>query len=145
MELKFSIQQIKLLASHFELNPSFIVKDGQTIEILTNISVEYSKQKGKIVAVKLSVTSDGKEQPFTFSTVFVGLFSFSKMPEKQNLDRIANVNCAAILLPYVRESIADLTRRAGIPPYHMNPVNFVAGYKSRQELEEKKGIKHKGE
>ncbi|MDP3298216.1 MAG: protein-export chaperone SecB [Thermodesulfovibrionia bacterium] len=29
------------------------------------------------------------------------------------------------MFPYVRETIADLTRRAGFPPLHLNPINFI--------------------
>lgn len=130
MEPEFSIAQIKLLASHFEMNPTFKQDEKNKIEIITNINVDHKKQrKGNIVTVTLTVTSDGKEQPFTFAIVYVGIFKFSKIPSKEDLRRIASINCAAIMLPYVRESIADLTRRASIPPFHMDPVNFVSSYK----------------
>jgi preprotein translocase subunit SecB len=139
MELRFSIKQIRLLASHFEFNPSFPLKERENVEIVTDMSIDYKKQRGKIVTVTLSVTSDGKEQPFTFSTVFAGIFKFSEMPDKEDLDRVVNINCAAILLPYVRESIADLTRRASIPPFHLDPINFVSAYK-RPEASRKKEV-----
>ena len=58
-------------------------------------------------------------------------FKFSKLPPKRDLEKIVHVNCAAIIFPYVRETIADLTRRASILPFHMEPINFVALYEDR--------------
>jgi len=33
-----------------------------------------------------------------------------------------------VLFPYVRETIADATLRAGYPPVHLQPINFEALY-----------------
>ncbi len=127
MELKFSIKHINLLESHFKLNPEFQPKEGEPIEISSNVGIGYGREKN-LVSVILGINSDGKGQPFTLNVSFRGVFHFEKLPPKKELDRIAKVNCAAILFPYARETVADLTRRAGIPPFHVNPVNFVAAY-----------------
>jgi preprotein translocase subunit SecB len=132
MEPNFSIAQIKLLASHFEMSTASIPNESKNIDITTNISVDHKKQKGNLVGVTMTVISDGNEQPFTFTVVYEGTFRFSKMPSKEDLHRIVGINCAAIMLPYIRESVADLTRRASIPPFHMDPVNFVSAYKEMQ-------------
>jgi preprotein translocase subunit SecB len=41
-----------------------------------------------------------------------------------------------IISPYIRETIADLTRSAGFPPLHLNPINFVE--LAKQTVKEKK-------
>jgi preprotein translocase subunit SecB len=131
MEAKFSFATLRLLESHFKLNTDFQPKKGQPIEISTEINISY-KKRNRTVEVIISVISTNKKQPFVLETTVMGIFNFPKMPPKKDLDKIIHVNCAAILFPYVREIIADLTRRADIPPFHMDPMNFVALYEDRQ-------------
>lgn len=76
-----------------------------------------------------------KSQPFTFNIATMGLFNFQKIPQKAELERVANINCASIIFPYIRESIADLARRAGIPSFHLDPVNFIAMYEEQKKAQ----------
>lgn len=134
MELKFKIIDIKLLECHFNINPEYKFVEGR-VHISTSIGINYEK-KNKNIGVILSVNSDNKSQPFIFNITMLGKFNFQKDLPKKELDKIANINCAAILFPYVRETIADLTRRAGFLPFHVDPLNFVNLYKMRLEKEE---------
>jgi preprotein translocase subunit SecB len=138
MELKFSLDDLRLLESHFKLNSDFETKNSEPVEISSDIGISY-KRDNKIVKVIVSVNSHGEKQPFVFDTKIGGTFVFSKLPNKEQLDKIVHINCAAIIFPYVREAIADLTRRAGLPPFHLGPLNFVALYdKNRESLAQKK-------
>jgi preprotein translocase subunit SecB len=92
------------------------------------------KTKDKVLQVLVSVSSDSENQPFRFSVAWEGTFIFKDMPSKENLDRIAHINCSAIVFPFVRETIADLTRRAGIPPFNLPPFNFAARYEEKSNL-----------
>lgn len=135
MELKFKIQKVKLLESHFKINPEFDWANKPT-NVSTSIGVQHAK-KNKNVRVILSVNSDDKNQPFIFNIVLAGLFDFHEIPKPKELEKIVNINCAAILFPYVREIVADLTRRADIPPFHMDPVNFVNFYEKLEQSRKK--------
>ena len=131
MEAKFSFGSLRLLESHFKLNTDFEPKRRQPIEISTEINISH-KNRNRTVEVIISVISINKKQPFVLETTVMGIFNFPKMPPKKDLDKIIHVNCAAIMFPYVREIIADLTRRADIPPFHMDPINFIALYEDQQ-------------
>lgn len=133
MELKFTLESIRLLESHFKLNPQFIQKKKEQIEISCEIKVSYKKEN-RSIRVIISINSPNKNQPFSFNTAILGTFHFSKIPEKEALERIVNINCAAIMFPYAREVVADLTRRAEISPFHLDPVNFVRLYEERKKL-----------
>jgi preprotein translocase subunit SecB len=137
MEAKFSFESLRLLESHFKLNTDFKPKRKQPIEISTEINISH-KEQNKTVKVIISVSSVNKKQPFVLDTTVMGTFNFLKLPTKKDLDKIVHVNCAAIMFPYVREIIADLTRRADIPPFHMDPMNFVALYEDSQASLHKK-------
>ncbi|MEW6571519.1 MAG: protein-export chaperone SecB [Nitrospirota bacterium] len=136
MELKFKIVSIKQIESHFALNPDFKSKRGQYVEINYDVNVSFEK-KDKMVSVIVSILSDGKKQPFTFNIATLGLFRFNKLLTKRQLERVAYINCASIIFPYIRESIADLTRRADIPTFHLDPVNFIAMYEEREKTLDK--------
>ncbi|HVE48721.1 MAG TPA: protein-export chaperone SecB [Casimicrobiaceae bacterium] len=56
-----------------------------------------------------------------------GIFSIRGVAPDR-LQPVIAVHCPAILFPYVRETIADATMRAGYPPVHLAPINFEALY-----------------
>ena len=134
MELNFKIANIKQIESHFALNLDFKPEKERPIEISYGIDVSYEK-KDKTVTVIVSIISDNKGQPFTFNIAVMGLFNFKKLPPRKDIERVTRINCAAIIFPYIRESIADLTRRAGIPPFHVDPVNFIAMYEGQKKAQ----------
>jgi preprotein translocase subunit SecB len=133
MEVKFSFRDLKLVESHFKLNTEFEFKRKTPVEITTEIDVSYHGKNG-FVNVTMSIDSVNETQPFIFNLKILGVFGFSRLPSKEELDRIVNINCAAIIFPYAREIVGDLTRRASLPPFHMDPLNFVALYERTKSL-----------
>lgn len=134
MELKFKIASIKQVESHFALNPDFKPEKDKPIEIGYGINVSIEK-RDKRVYVVVSIVSDKKPQPFTFNIATAGWFNFNKLPQKQELEKVAHINCASIIFPYIRESLADLTRRAGLLPFHIDPVNFINIYEQQKKAQ----------
>ncbi|MEW6187385.1 MAG: protein-export chaperone SecB [Thermodesulfobacteriota bacterium] len=133
MGYEFQIAGIRLNESHFSLIRDFKREKNKPIEIKHSVEVEY-KTNDKILQVMVSVSSDFENQPFRFAVAWEGVFTLKEMPLKEDLDRIANINCAAIIFPYVRETIADLTRRANIPPFNLPPFNFPAMYEEKHKI-----------
>ncbi len=128
MELKFSVIDISLLELHFKLNPDFKFNNDQKIEIKSQISINFKRNRN-MVNVIVSVNSGDSSQPFIFNLAVEGMFKFNKIPTgKEQLEKLVHINCASIIFPYIRETIADLTRRAGRPPFHLDPINFVNLY-----------------
>lgn len=134
MNYKFSIAGIRLNEAHFAINQLYKGEKNKPIEIIHSVEIGY-KKADKILHVLVSVSSDSENQPFRFSVAWEGSFVFEEMPLKENLDRIVHINCASIIYPYVRESIADLTRRAGRTPLNLAPFNFVTMYEEKQKKE----------
>lgn len=133
-QFSFVLKEIFITNILFRLNPTFKSKEGK-IEINTSIEVEFT-HKGKELSVQVRVElPDGVNTPFSFAVDAVGSFVFKEEPPAVVLEEIARVNCAAMIFPYIREAIADLTRRAGVPPLHLQPVNFVAMKKSENPIE----------
>jgi len=56
---------------------------------------------------------------------YEGFFLLNRRATKKEVEPLSKVNCSAILFPYVRETIAEITRRAGYHPLHLGSFNFV--------------------
>jgi preprotein translocase subunit SecB len=132
MEHEFQIRGIRLNEVHFSLMKEFQWRANEPIEINHRVDIDYTV-KDKVLQVILSVAAMSENQPFRFSISWEGFFVFEEVPPKKDLDRVAHVHCSSIIFPFARESIADLTRRSGIPPFHLPPFNFVALYEERQK------------
>ncbi len=131
MVLKFTLGGIKLIESHFRLNLDFNKGWDKPVEMPYTINLSY-KKKSRQVEVTVSINSDDKNKPFIFNVSIMGIFNFQKIPlKKADLEKIVDINCASIIFPYIRETISDLTRRSGIPPFNMPPVNFVTLHEKR--------------
>jgi preprotein translocase subunit SecB len=75
------------------------------------------------------VNVTGNESPFNLLVEYGGMFLFEdEVPAPNEIVRIAEINCATILFPFVREAIAEITRRAGIGQMLLQPMNFVELY-----------------
>lgn len=124
-DIKISFEDFRILSLSFSVNPKFVAK-GQTIEINPQIAIakDYNSDK-KTLIVRLRVSLIAGDVPFFFDLESVGSFSFDVSPYEQTIERSASINCPAIMFPYVRETIADLTRRAGFAPLHLQPINFI--------------------
>lgn len=114
-----------LLKVNFSLNKDF--KEGVD-EVTINpdflVTHEFRDNEKELVVI-IGVRLDKGNIPYYFEIQGGGLFRFTEIPDEKMLNQLATINCPAILFPYIRETIADLTRRAGFPPLHLAPVNFI--------------------
>jgi len=140
--LDFAITKIT-----FELNEKFdCLKDQKETAVKFN-----TKFKGKttfdkehlVLTLKLGtrINWQTENSPFDIEVVGRGVFQLNREPE--DIERLAWINCAAIIFPFIRETIADVTRRSGLPPLLIPPTNFVRFFEDikKQENLKKKRIK----
>lgn len=119
------IKDIRLLACSFGMNEEY-TGEGINFEIRSAISFNSTfEEDTKVVTCFLRAASEGENLPFHFSAEVGGKFVVDEL-EVENLKPLCRVNLPAILLPYLRENIADITRRAGFPPYNLPIIDFIA-------------------
>ncbi|MDA8242264.1 MAG: protein-export chaperone SecB [Nitrospiraceae bacterium] len=118
----------------FILNRAFKPEETKEVRIEPEfgISNEIKKEEKQLV-VLLGVRQLKGDLPYYFEVESAALFQFDELPEEKILKQFSVINCPAIMFPYIRETIADLTRRAGFQPLHLNPVNFIQLAKEREE------------
>jgi len=56
-----------------------------------------------------------------------GAFALRNIPQV-DLPRLLGIYCPGYLLPYARQTVADLLLKGGFPPFLLPPVNFEALY-----------------
>lgn len=69
---------------------------------------------------------------YEFELVYAGLFKIENAPPEA-LDPILHINGPALLFPFLRRIVADLTREGGFPPLLLDPVDFAALYMKKRE------------
>ena len=127
---KLQIDNICITSVNFALNDDF--KNDEEIELSFSVTVNsFDSEEKKIVDVIVNTpeTDPQGNIPFHFSVTGRGVFIFSEDVTENEDVQLKNINCPAIIFPYVREQVADLTRRSGLPPLHLPPVNFIKMHK----------------
>ena len=127
----FSIEKIYVKDASLEIPgaPSiFLERESPQIEI--QLSTAGSNVAEGIYDATITATITAKLGERTMFLVEVsqgGVFRIVNVPEAE-LAPILGIACPNILFPYLRETVSDLTVRAGFPPVLLNPVNFEALY-----------------
>lgn len=134
------IKDINLLSVNFEINSKFKNKEKEA-PFIPEIAIDnFVDKKNKELLIVLGVRKIEGNVPYYFEVRAGAGFIFDELPGKKMLDQFAKINCPAIIFPYIRETIADLTRRAGFPPLHLDPINFV---EMGKQVEKAKKVKKK--
>lgn len=135
-EMKFA--DFKLLKVDFSVNREFDKKNkGREVSPQLALNHEFRENEKELV-VLVGIKQKSGNIPYYFEVQAGGLFKFKDVPEEKLVKQFATMNCPAIIFPYLRETVADLTRRAGFPPLHLAPVNFVELTKKRPEKKRQK-------
>jgi preprotein translocase subunit SecB len=51
----------------------------------------------------------------------------------QALEPFLLINCPALLFPFLRRLVADLTREGGFPPLLLDPIDFAAMFMQKKQ------------
>lgn len=141
--LSISLVQTRLLALDFQIKQE-LDPEAPPEKVKLDISMSGSSSynsKNKILNVLMSISIDQDNIPFSLEASYGGLFKVTRKPNKEEMKRLEMINCPAILLPFFRECIAEVTRRGGVEPVILPIMNFVEFSKKVEIIEERKGRK----
>lgn len=123
---KFKLLNIILIESSFKREPQ-IDFDNQDLHNNINIDVQNSTENSNILYVTVIMDFDTSvdNKKFISSKIkMLGVFEFGeKLP--LSLDSFANINAPAIIFPFIREHLSNVSMKAGIQPILLPPINFV--------------------
>lgn len=123
-EATFSFSRFRIIKLVFSINPKHKPKKTLIINSDLSLGSKFKKQEKTLFSFLKVVIKKGNV-PFFIEIETEGRFLFDTMPDKDSLNRISSINAPAIMYPYLREAIADVSRRAGFNPLHLAPFNFV--------------------
>ena len=90
------------------VNVNAVSKSDENYEVVLNIEVHAKGDTGVIYNVEL---------------FYAGMFRLRGVPQNM-LQPVLFIDCPAILFPFVRRVLADITRDGGFPPLMLDPIDF---------------------
>lgn len=110
-----------------DLHVARMEKDKDIFEVILNIQANAVSDEDKLFVVELQ---------------YAGIFTIEGVNEDER-KFILGVHCPALLFPFARQIIADITQSGGFQPLMIDPIDFGALFVSKMQEEagaaEKKG------
>ncbi len=69
---------------------------------------------------------------YDLELAYAGLFRIQNLPEHA-LEPFLLINCPALLFPFLRRIVADISREGGFPPLLLDPIDFGALFARRKQ------------
>ena len=128
-------QYIKDLSFESPNTPQSLQAQGENPSLEVNVNVQARKQGDDIFETALHFEAKAASQDtvyYNIELVYAGLFRLTNIPENL-LQPVLFVDCPAMLFPFMRRMVADLTREGGYPPLYLDPIDFPALYRQNAE------------
>jgi preprotein translocase subunit SecB len=100
-----------------EVNVNATKMTERAFESVIEFKAQASNQAGVIYDLELT---------------YAGLFEIQSIPE-QALEPFLLINCPALLFPFLRRLVADLTREGGFPPLLLDPIDFAGLFMQKKQ------------
>ncbi len=125
LESGFQIKNLILLESYFSRinNVSFEEEVNRKLDINTDVTVN-----GKVITVAeevILVQIFQEVEQVKIKVKMVGVFECIGESLLTDLDEFGRINGAAIIFPYIREHITNISLKGGIGPIILPPINFT--------------------
>lgn len=137
-------QYVKDLSFENPNAPKSFQEPGENPNLQLNFNVGANKLSDDSYEVTLHFEGEAKSNTsgiYQLDLVYAGVFRVENLPEER-LRPFLFVDCPAMLFPFVRRLIADLTREGGYPPLLIDPIDFAALYRrnaAKQQAESETG------
>ena len=136
--LVITAQYIKDLSFEAPTTPGvFGMLQQREPDISINIGVNAQPMQENLFEVILQVNAEckvGDTVAFILEIVYAGLFNVTV--ERDRLQSVLLVECPGLLFPFVRYTIADVTRDGGFPALMLGPIDFTAMYQEQLQRAE---------
>ncbi|MDY0190068.1 MAG: protein-export chaperone SecB [Desulfuromonas sp.] len=112
----------------------FCVNDNPSHAKQATVRTEFKVRhecKGNRLKVHLTIFFKDKDAPFSIHLEGVGLFELHRSFTEAEIEELSHSHCATMMFPYMRETIADISRRAGFPPLHIPQIDFNQVFKQQ--------------
>jgi preprotein translocase subunit SecB len=126
-------QYIKDLSFESPDASRFFRGPGKNPNLQLNFNVQVRNMSPEAFEVALALEGEARSDDgvlYKIELVYAGMFVLKNLPE-QAIQPILYVECPALLFPFVRRLVADLSREGGFPPLLLDPIDFGGLYRRR--------------
>ncbi len=123
-------------ATHFFRGP------GKNPNLQINFNVQVRNLQEDAYEVALSLEGEAKSDEgvlYNIELVYAGAFVLRNLPNEA-IQPVLFIECPALLFPFVRRLVADLSREGGFPPLLLDPIDFAGLYRRRAEMGQQPSI-----
>jgi preprotein translocase subunit SecB len=107
------------------------------INIQVNTAVDTADKRLKCVDIIFKAVSTIQTKPlFILEITYTGIFEMIGFKAEIE-EQIMNIQCPALLFPFIRKIISDQTVDGGYPPLLIDPIDFHALYVQNKQNAEK--------
>jgi preprotein translocase subunit SecB len=122
--------------------PASLRNPGEAPGIQVEVGIGQSQLEADVYEVVVNVKGTAASKTniiYDLKLSFGGLFEISGM-RPQDIQPILFVNCPALLFPFLRQLVGDMTRAGGFSPIWLDPIDWGGLYAQRiAELRDKQG------
>jgi preprotein translocase subunit SecB len=103
------------------------------LQLSFNVNVRNLQESAFEVALSLEGEARSDEGVlYKIELIYAGAFVLRNLPPEAT-HPVLFIECPALLFPFARRLVADLTREGGFPPLLLDPVDFGGLYRRRVE------------
>jgi preprotein translocase subunit SecB len=103
------------------------------VQIRVDVRAHHMEAERYEVSLQLHVDAKaGDGTAFMVELTYGGVFGLLNIPQ-DSLQPLLLIECPRLLFPFARRIVADATRDGGFPPLLIDPIDFVALYRRRQQ------------
>jgi preprotein translocase subunit SecB len=108
-----------------------------SVQINFNVQAQPIGEELFEVALTLEAnTSTDEGVVYNLELVYAGGFRLHNLP-KEAIQPVLFIECPALLFPFARRLVADMTREGGFPPLLLDPIDFASLYRQRMIEQQK--------
>ena len=131
-------QYIKDLSFENPRAPESLRSQGENPNLQINFNVGVQPVGPDVFEVALRLEADAKSDAgslYKLELVYAGGFRLRDLPQ-QAVRPVLFIECPALLFPFARRIVADMTREGGFPPLLLDPIDFAALYRQQAGREQ---------
>ncbi len=128
-------QYIKDLSFEAPNTERFFRGPAKNPNLQLNFNVQVRNLQESAYEVALSLEGEARSDDgvlYNIELIYAGAFLLKNLPEEA-IHPVLFIECPALLFPFARRLVADLTREGAFPPLLLDPVDFGGLYRRRAE------------
>jgi len=122
------IEQIVMVRAAFEHRADFLalpIPQPLNLEVTIQVNSQVDEAGSKGIIVMTAATGDEGDQLYSFRVEMAALVSADPVEPNMPVAEFLKKNAPAMLMPFLRQSVADLTGKGRFGPLYINPLNLA--------------------